>query len=293
MMLPPLNAARAFEATARLLSISKAGEELCVTHAAVSGQIKKLESWLGRRLFERSGRGVVLTPAGQQYYQSIQQALSIISVASQSLRIRKDRNAISVACIPSIATRWLIPALPEFTELHPQITIEVAYSRAHEAFDPEKHDVLITHKNSNAEGIASHKLFSRINKPVASPRYLETSRCDARLNNAMLLHDEVISAWEEWFIRAGYRPENLTHGPVYQDFNLLATAVIAGHGVALCPTEVFRRELASGDLVILSDISTLDDEGYYLLSDQECNHSTQAFCQWFAGVCSNVKAPRN
>ncbi|KEA53560.1 LysR family transcriptional regulator [Mangrovibacter sp. MFB070] len=285
MILPPLNAVRAFEATARLLSISKAGEELCVTHAAISGQIKKLEAWLGRRLFERSGRGVILTPTGEQYYQAIQQALGIISVSSQTLRIRKDRNAISVACIPSIATRWLIPALAEFTELHPKITIEVAYSRAHESFDPEKHDVLITHQNIKADDISSTRLFSRINKPVASPRYLENSLCDARLNNAILLHDEVISAWEDWFIKAGYRPENLSHGPVYQDFNLLATAVIAGHGVALCPTEVFRRELASGDLVILSETSTLDNEGYYLLSDNESNGSTQAFCQWFAYVC--------
>ncbi|WP_373880339.1 hypothetical protein [Martelella alba] len=89
-----------------------------------------------------------------------------------------------------------------------------------------------------------------------------------------------------------YRPENLSHGPVYQDFNLLATAVIAGHGVALCPVEVFRRELSNGDLVILSDISTLDNEGYYLLSDQESNRSTQAFCQWFAGVCRPKGGPR-
>ncbi|WP_294904759.1 LysR substrate-binding domain-containing protein [Tatumella sp. UBA2305] len=289
MILPPLNAVRAFEATARLLSISKAGEELCVTHAAVSGQIKKLESWIGRKLFERSGRGVALTPAGQQYYQSMQQALGIISAASQSLRVRKESNTISVACIPSIATRWLIPALSEFTSQFPHITIEVAYSQAHDSFDSEKHDVLITHQNVNAGDVTSTLLFSRINKPVASPRYLERSACDTRLNNAMLLHDEVISAWEEWFTKAGYRPANLSHGPVYQDFNLLATAVIAGHGVALCPIEVFHRELASGDLVVLSDISTLDDEGYYLLSEKECNRSTQAFCQWFSNVCRQKK----
>lgn len=287
MILPPLNTLQAFEATARLQSLSKAGDELHVTHAAISGQIKKLEQWAGRRLFERSGRGITLTPAGEAFLKTVQPALLAISSTAQSLRIRRERNSLSVACIPSIATRWLIPALPRFSALHPDITIEVSYSRAHEDFDPERHDVLITHQNTTAGELSSTLLFSRINKPVASPRYLEQGKCDAQLNNATLLHDEVISAWEDWFEKAGYRPEGLIHGPVYQDFNLLATAVIAGHGVALCPIEVFRRELSQGDLVVLSNVSTLADQGYYLICERNSNKATKAFGAWFREACSN------
>jgi LysR family glycine cleavage system transcriptional activator len=100
------------------------------------------------------------------------------------------------------------------------------------------------------------------------------------------LHDEVTSAWEDWFRKAGFHPNRLIHGPVYQDFNLLATAVIAGHGVALCPIEVFRRELSQGDLVILSNFSTLSDQGYFLICDKNTNRTTKAFVKWFVEACS-------
>jgi DNA-binding transcriptional LysR family regulator len=281
-----LNTLQAFEAAARMQSLSKAGEELHVTHAAISGQIKKLELWIGRRLFERSGRGIILTRAGEEFLKTVQPALMAISATSQSLRIRRERRTLAVACIPSIATRWLIPALLKFSALYPDITLEVSYAQAHEHFDPERHDVLITHQNMTSDDLSSTLLFSRINKPVASPRYLEQSACDEQLNRATLLHDEVVSAWEDWFSKAEYRPEGLIHGPIYQDFNLLASAVIAGHGVALCPIEVFRRELSHGDLVILSNVSTLADQGYYLICDKNSNHSTKAFRKWFTDICA-------
>lgn len=273
---------------ARLQSLSKAGDELHVTHAAISGQIKNLELWTGRRLFERSGRGMVLTPAGESLLKTVQPALLAISATAQSLRVRRERKTLSVSCIPSIATRWLIPALPRFAVLHPDIKIEVSYSHAHEQFDPERHDVLITHQNTASEELSSDLLFSRINKPVASPRYLEQNKCDDRLNYATLLHDEMISAWEDWFEKAGYRPEGLIHGPVYQDFNLLATAVVAVHGLALCPIEVFRRELSQGDLIVLSNVSTLADQGYYLVSDKYANKATKAFSEWFLAACARL-----
>lgn len=293
MILPPLNTLQAFEAAARLLSLSKAGEELHVTHAAISGQIKRLELWIGRRLFDRAGRGIVLTPAGEDFLKTVSPALLAISATSQALRIRHERKTLSVACLPSIATRWLIPALPKFSEQHPDITLQVSYARAHEEFDPEHHDVLITHQNTASGELSSTLLFSRINKPVASPRYLEQSACDEQLNHATLLHDEVISAWEDWFEKAGYRPQGLIHGPVYQDFNLLATAVIAGHGVALCPIEVFRRELSHGDLVILSNVSTLADQGYYLICDKNSNRATKAFSRWFVEICASKTPARS
>ncbi|WP_027229624.1 LysR substrate-binding domain-containing protein [Phyllobacterium sp. UNC302MFCol5.2] len=292
MILPPLNTLQAFEAAARLQSLSKAGGELNVTHAAISGQIKKLELWIGRRLFERSGRGVILTPAGAEFFRTLQPSLLAISTTAQSLRIRRERNKLIVACIPSIGTRWLIPELPRFSALYPDITIEVLYSRAHEVFDPERQDVLITHQNIVSDEMSSTLLFSRIAKPVASPRYLEMSKCDEHLNNATILHDEVISSWEDWFEKAGYRPTGLIHGPVYQDFNLLATAVIAGHGVALCPIEVFRRELAQGDLVILSNTSTLSDQGYLLICDKNSNRATKAFSDWFIKVCAQYSGSK-
>ena len=291
MLLPPLSSLQAFEAAARLQSFSRAGEELHVTHAAISGQIKKLESWLGRRVFERSGRGVILTPAGEEFFATVQTALLAISANARSLRIQRDRKSLTVACIPSIATRWLIPALPMFSSLHPDVTLEVLYARAHDKFEPEREDLLITHVNMTSEDLSSKMLFSRLNKPVASPRYLAGAGIDSDLDGATLLHDETSSAWEDWFTKNGRRPQNLIHGPVYQDFNLLATAVIAGHGVALCPIEVFRRELSNGDLIVLSNVSTLSDQGYYMISLKNAGRTVRDFTSWFISECQSRSDP--
>lgn len=285
MILPPLNTLQAFEAAARYSSLSKAGDELNITHAAISGQMKRLEEWMGRKLFERSGRGVVLTPAGVELYNTVATCLSSISLTSQSLRRRKDKKSLTVACVPSIAARWLIPALPEFAEAYPDIEIHVSYATAFQEFDPERHDVLINNRNDVSEATEIVKLFSRINKPVASPGYLQRTGVDEHLNGAHLLHDETLAAWEEWFTKAGLTPEGLTRGPIYQDFNLLSTAVIAGHGVTLCPVEVFRREIMRGDLVVMSDVAILDDQGYYLISDKESNRLVAKFSQWLLKVC--------
>jgi LysR family glycine cleavage system transcriptional activator len=111
------------------------------------------------------------------------------------------------------------------------------------------------------------------------------------ISTAHLLHDETPAAWEEWFAKAGLRPQGMTRGPIYQDFNLLSTAVIAGHGVALCPIEVFRREISQGDLVVLSDVATFDDQGYYLISDNHSNRLVATFSQWLLDACS-VRLPK-
>ncbi|TPL43524.1 LysR substrate-binding domain-containing protein [Mesorhizobium sp. B2-4-6] len=288
MLLPPLNTLHAFQVAARLSNISRAGEELHVTHAAVSSQIKRLESWFGRKLFQRAGRGIVLTPAGREFQQAVDAALAEISRSSQKLRRGHEKKAISVACIPSIATRWLVPALPDFMRKHADIPVQVSYAHALEEFDPERYDVLITYLRITTAGLLSAKLFSRVNKPVASPGYLQRKPdlLDNGLDGARLLHDQTTDAWQDWFNKAGFRPKTLSNGPVYEDFNLLATAVIAGHGIALCPIEVFRREIVQGDLVILSNISTQENDAYYLVSSSEQNRAVTTFTKWFVGTCS-------
>ena len=224
MQLPPLNTLQAFEATARLCSLSRAGDELCLTHAAVSHQIKRLETWFGRKLFQRSGRGIELTPAGVEFHQAVDAALVTIAITGKKLQIRRDRKRVPVACLPSIASA--------------------------------------VHVERN-------------------PRLLKANGFDG----AHLLHDETFEAWNDWFKKAGYTPNGVTHGPIYQDFNLLATGVIAGHGIALCPIEVFRREIGDGDLVVLSEIATLEDEGYYVVQSRQSNREVDAFTDWFKEVC--------
>jgi len=289
MILPPLNALRAFEAAARLASLSRAGDELHVTHAAVSHQIRHLEAWLGRRLFARAGRGITLTPAGEDYFRAVAAALSALSAASLAQRRLPDPRSLTVGCIPSIAARWLVPSLPDFSARHPGLDVRIVYARAQDAFDEEACDVLITLGAAKGPDLASTRLFSRVNRPVASPHYLvahpQATSADG-IAAADLLHDETPAAWAAWFEKAGV-PAQKARGPVFQDFNLLATAVIAGHGVALCPVEVFRREIERGDLVILSDIATLQDEGYFMISRAPSAKAVRNFVDWFTDVCAS------
>jgi LysR family transcriptional regulator, glycine cleavage system transcriptional activator len=285
-MMPPLGSLRFFEAAARLASFSRAADELNVTHAAVSHQIRQLEDWFGRPLFLRQTRGVKLAPDAEQLAEVLTVSFKRILTEADLLKLR-TKSEITVACIPSIATRWLIPALGDFLALYSDVTVKVMYAMAEQRLRETGCDVLITLGADMSEGVRCERLFSRVNRPVASPRYLERKGGlvgDQDIAKAELLHDEKVVHWQEWFRMAGLAAAGADKGPVFQDFNLLATAAIAGHGVALCPVEVCRREIESGDLIVLSTVSVLDDESYFLISKASRSKTASAFCNWFQGL---------
>jgi LysR family glycine cleavage system transcriptional activator len=285
-MMPPLGPLRVFEVAARLESFSRAADELYVTHAAVSHQIRQLEEWFGRPLFLREKRGVRLAPDAERLAEALSLSFERIAAEAESLKLR-TKSEITVACIPSIATRWLIPALGEFLASHADITVKVVYAIAAQRLRETGCDVLITLGADTSDAVLCERLFSRVNRPVASPRYLERKGRLAhtqQIATADLLHDETTAHWQQWFARAGLIHPGPPKGPVFQDFNLLATAAIAGHGVALCPVEVCRREIANGDLIVLSETSILEEESYFLISKAARPKAVAAFCAWFQQV---------
>ena len=280
----PLNAIRAFEAAARHLSFSAAGEELHVTHPAISHQIRRLEEWLGVALFHRQARKVRLTESGVFLQASAAAALAELDAACRRIRRSAGTKTLSVGCIPSIASRWLVPRLSDFTVRHPDIAIRVAYAKADDRLDDGDNDILITLGADPSPHVSSLKLFSRISRPACSPHYLARKRrlgTPVEIAAADLLHDETPQGWQDWFSRAGVTSGEIGKGPVFADFNILATAAIAGHGVALCPIEVFREEIRRGDLVVVSDISTDADKGYYLTMPAQASSAEIKFADWF------------
>jgi LysR family transcriptional regulator, glycine cleavage system transcriptional activator len=283
MKLPPTNALRAFEAAARLGSISRAGDELGVTHAAVSHHIRHLEQWFGTDLFRKEGRNVALTPEGRALSETLTDSFRQIEAQCRAIRKGSNPTGLTIACIPSIASRWLIPSLADFQVNHPALELRVIYAKASDRLADLDADVLVTLTEGDETGTTSRRLFSRRNQPVASPHYL--ARLGARnpesLAKANLLHDEDMTNWREWFRKAGIYPLPELKGPIFQDFNLLATSVIAGHGVALCPVEVFSREIAAGDVVVLSDIATMEDASYFVVTPARTRSEVGAFVDWF------------
>ena len=289
----PLNAIRAFEAAARHLSFSAAGEELHVTHPAISHQIRRLEEWLGVPLFYRDARKVRLTEAGATLQTSAGGALAELGATCRRIRRNAGTETLSVGCIPSIASRWLVPRLADFTARHRDIAIRVAYAKAEDRLEDDDNDVLITLGADPSPDVTSLKLFSRISRPACSPHYLARAKAEsaADIAAADLLHDETRDGWRAWFSKAGMSDVDVGNGPVFADFNILATAVIAGHGVALCPIEVFREELRRGDLVVLSETSTDDDKGYFLTMSAQPSAAAVTFAAWFRDQVKADSAP--
>lgn len=292
MDLPPANALRAFEAAARLLSISRAGDELNVTHAAISHHIRHIEDWIGQPLLRKSGRAIALTETGLALSLVVTDSFRQIEAQCRAIRRPGAGHGLTIACIPSIAARWLIPALADFRSAQPELALRVVYARASDRLGDLDADVLITLTAGDERGTLNHRLFSRANRPVASPHYL--ARRPAPLVTVMdiasadLLHDENPANWADWF-RTAHVPLPPLNGPIFQDFNLLATAVVAGHGVALCPVDVFSREIAAGDLVVLSDIATLESESYFMVTSARASHETRAFTGWFSALLASAR----
>lgn len=288
--LPPLGALRALEAAARHSSFSKAAEELCVTHSAVSHQIKLLESWFGKELFIRTGNGVLSTPACSEFSQLVGDCLGLISEASSRLRRLGSSKAVRVAAIPSFATRWLIPRIPAFQRQFHDIELEVCYAPQDFKGDLSGFDVVVTYFDGEYVGNLYNKvLFSGALAPVCNTSYFQSNqfvRNIEELNQATFLHDEERSIWIAWLAAQGMPPGNAQVGTVFADFNLLSTAAIAGHGVALCPTDLIREDLAAGNLTQLFDDKIFSERNYMLFRQASPTAAAQEFCDWLVDETS-------
>lgn len=282
--LPPLKALRAFEAAARHASFSKAAEELCVTHSAVSHQVKHLETWMELELFTRAGNGVAPTAAGAELAQLVGDCFGRIADASDRLRRLGGARTVRVATIPSFATRWVIPRLPAFQQAFPQIDLVVSYAPPVFTGNLAGFDLLITYFDGPYSGeLESAELFSGAVRPVCSPSYLRAHGRIANLADladVTFLHDEDRSTWIGWLTERGIDSTHAQSGTVFADFNLLSTAAIAGHGVALCPTDLIRDDLAAGHLVQLFDGAYFYDRRYVLFRRPAATTAVRQFCDW-------------
>ncbi|MCX7278287.1 MAG: LysR substrate-binding domain-containing protein [Burkholderiales bacterium] len=288
-----LGAVRAFEAAARHQSMSRAGDELFVTHAAVSHQVRNLEEWIGVPLFRRQGRGVQLTTAGEQLFVRVSPLLSGIADACKTVKAASKGASLTVGCIPSVASRWLVPNLDRFSSEFPDVEIRVAYAHADEKLASSNLDVLITYGEDPSKEVITEPLFSRINKPVCSPHFMTKHgpfRSPEQLIASELLHDASRDGWREWAGAAGLTLNKELAGTTYQDFNLLATAIIAGHGIGLCPVNVFSEEIRRGDLIVASDIATNGDKGYVVMTRRNRPKTVTNFVHWFVATTQAIQA---
>ncbi|MCH8926145.1 MAG: LysR family transcriptional regulator, partial [Proteobacteria bacterium] len=190
--LPPLNALRAFEAAARHLSFTKAAEELYVTQAAISHQVKALEAALDLQLFRRLNRRLMLTDAGQLYLPALTEAFDAIDTASARLRADENAGRLVVSVANSLAAKWLLPRLPRFRDRHPEIEVEISAADRLVDFGRDNVDMALRYGLGNYPGLRVDPLMKDTNFPVCSPELLAgpislSEPGDLRRHN--LLHD--------------------------------------------------------------------------------------------------------
>ncbi|MDQ7263171.1 LysR substrate-binding domain-containing protein [Paracoccus sp. PS-1] len=290
MSLLPLNALRAFEAVARLKSFKEAAKALFVTQSAVSHQVRHLEEFLGVALFDRSGPRPRILPRGQELARTLSLSLAEIEAACKRVRSAGQAQPLVIAAIPSVAICWLIPRLSRFRQAHPEVALRVVYAMHGQEIDfRSTHFAFVFSEGPPAvPGVRVLGFLPGESAPVCNPSLLpglgKAPPSAAGIKAAGLLHDTDTSAWRAWLSRAGDGIAPDEAGPVFEDFNLLRAAALAGQGVALCPLAMIRDDLDSGRLVQLSSVTVLENFGYYLLASDpqpaDLAENALAFQDW-------------
>lgn len=270
--LPPLNALKAFEATARLSSVTAAAEELSVSHSAVSQHIRQLEAYFGQKLFDRPGRRVRPTPAATALLEDVQASFDRVTRACERLA-RRGISPITVNTTPTFAMRWLMPRINTFQRHHPKLELRIETSASEAVAHVDLASDLIVRSefvsrrgylcrpllNDRATAVMAPALHERTN--VTSPRdLLEMNLLHTRSNPEL---------WTRWFSLCGVSDLEAQRGPFFHDVSIAVQAALNGLGVALVPLIFVSDELAAGKLIAPLPEKVITGAGFHALF-REC-----------------------
>jgi LysR family glycine cleavage system transcriptional activator len=288
--LPPLNALRAFEATARHLSFTQAAEELSVTPAALSHQIKGLEDFLGQRLFVRKVRAIELTPAGLALYPGLHAAFLQIRQSVALVDRAVNDNVLVVSAPPGFTAKWLAPRLYRFLTANPAIDARISATQTLANFTTDGVDVAIRNSRGEARGLWSKRLIDVTLVPVASPRLVAEHgiREPADLMKVPLIHDDLLGSlsglptWADWLAAAGIEGINLARGLRFSSPDHALEAAVEGAGVLLAHKSLAHDDLRTGRLVAPFALELPTDRSFYLVCPQTHvrRPSVKAFLDW-------------
>ncbi|CAN7680364.1 LysR substrate-binding domain-containing protein [Mesorhizobium sp. LjNodule214] len=248
--MPPLNALRAFEAAARHESFAKAADELGVTPAAVSHQVKALEAWLGSSMFVRHPQGLHLTEAGRAALPAFSTAFDAMGLAVQELRISAPRPQVSIAALPSIAQLWLAPRLPALRAAHPALRPSIHALEEPPDFRREPFDLAIFLTRHAPAGSRAFRLCDDVIFPVCAPALAGLLKTPADLSSQLLLWDTTWTGdWSLWFEAAGLKGPSIESGSEFSLYSMALQAAIDGGGVLMGHEALVSRALSAGSLV--------------------------------------------
>ncbi len=270
----PLNALRAFEASARQLSFARASEELSVTPAAVSHQVKGLEEYLGQPLFRRLPRGLLLTESGQLLLSELSDVFLRLDSAMERVIESDSRGTITLSVAPTFAVMWLIPRLQKFYTLNPDIDVRISTSLGLVDFQRDDYDAAIRLGSGEWIGLEAIKLFDESVTPMCSPRLLEGPAplmTPDDLSKHVLLHNHSMDydpdapTWQSWLEAAGASGVDASRGTHFSlpDHGLQAS--IDGAGVVLGWRFLAAKDIEAGRVVEPFDLALPLGSSFYLV----------------------------
>ena len=276
----PLNALRAFEASARHLSFTRAADELCVTQAAISHQIKALEARLGVGLFRRSNRGLKLTDEGVALAPTLFDAFGAIDRLFERFEAGGVQEVLTVSAVGTFAVGALLERLPAFRAAHPGIDLRLLTNNNKVDLVLEGLDCAIRFGDGAWHGVEAEFVCAAPLSPLCAPALAGQLRTPADLLRAPLLRSYRPQDWPAWFRAAGLE-SGAVHGPLFDSSLIMVQAAMRGEGVALAPHGLFCREIASGQIVRPFAIDA-ELDGYWLthLKSRPVSNAMRAFRTW-------------
>jgi LysR family transcriptional regulator, glycine cleavage system transcriptional activator len=281
--LPALSAIRAFEAAARLASFTRAAEELGMTQAAVSYQIKRLEERLGLTLFQRLPRKVVLTQAGEQLAPAVLDSFQALRAAF-ARTLERAESELAITALPTIAANWLVPRLGAFQLAHPRLAVRLDTGVPLVDLTQGEFDIGIRNGRGEWPGLAAHFLLPSLYTPLCSPVLLDSGVLNAPADLLKLPRMGRERWWRAWLTAAGVNDSDLSARPGVElgVEQYEVTAAIAGHGVAITSPLFFRAEIEAGRLVQPFARVLRDERDYWLVYPAARRQSAKirAFRDW-------------
>ncbi len=286
----PLNALRAFEASARHLSFTRAGLELRVTQAAVSQQVKGLEHGLGAELFRRLPRGLALTDEGQALLPAVAETFARLNETLDRFKDGDFTHAVTVGVVGTFATGWLLPRLPSFAKSHPRIDVRILTNNNRVDLAGEGLDYAIRFGDGSWHATEATELLAAPLAPLCAPSLAGKLRKPADLGRETLLRSYRPDEWTSWFGAARCRVPRI-RGPIFDSSITMAQAAIQGAGVALLPATMFTEDVRRKRLVQLFDIEV--PHGAYWLTSLRSRRPTPAMQSFRTWLLGEIRASRD
>jgi LysR family transcriptional regulator, glycine cleavage system transcriptional activator len=292
--IPPLNSLISFHAVASHLSFSRAAEELCLSHSALSQSVKKLEEFLGEKLFNREKNQIQLTKCGESYFQQIDESLSIIQTATKRIISKPSKKIITVNMLSSFAMKWLIPRIQLFQQKFPDYELRLCSEWRHVDFNKEDVDLALYYGTGDWNGLASHLIFDEELAILAKPSLIS--------EESKVTIDKLLKRYKFLYVKAVQREDNLTtyfkqtntteppkSSRIYFQ-NTLQSLQAAAHGTGMIAANIhfLKDELKEAALAQVVDKTVATGKGFYLVNPVATmdDEKVKAFRDWLLSVAA-------